>query len=479
MNIASLDIFHIIAALSVLVVVAHLGGFIANKFGMPPMVGELIGGIVLGPTLFARIWHTGYQWLLPAAPTNPTLAMPTVLPVLGFCSQVGLLLLLFIGGLQLRRLVTRQDAKAVSWIGSLGVLLPVGAGLLAFQFINVDKYAGTSGSIGALKIVLLIALAITSIPVITRIFLDLGLMNTRLARTVLSIGVLEDVMLYIALSIALGLANTTAKADASIPAWLHMKPDSAVFIGWHIAASFLLLATAAWGFGKVRAAMPSSDKYNGVARLNYVARRSPLGWTFATLLIITGVAMLLGLAPMLGALVAGIVASNNTDEIFAKAHQQIEAIGTSFFIPIYFALIGVSLDLVKDFNWQLTTALIVFGTGVKYGGAMLGALVAGEKPAMANALAISVNARGGPGLVVASAAFAAGIINVQLFTSMVLLAIITSVGAGIFLARVMRTNPATAELIRGDALEPATAIATAASSSDVATNDRNRTLTPA
>ncbi|MGI5863947.1 MAG: cation:proton antiporter [Myxococcales bacterium] len=433
-NLAPIDIFHVLAAISALLVFAHLGASLAARIGIPPMVGELTGGILLGATVFRRIWPEGHAWLLPVAPSP-------VAPILGFCSTIGLLMLLYIGGLQLRRLITARDTRAVGWISALGVLIPVGAGLLVLQVVDVSKYLGSANQLTALKIVLLIELAITSIPVITRIFLDLGLMSSRLARIVLSVAVIEDVMLYIALSIALGMAQAGAKSDASIPHYLGFAPDSAAFIAWHIVASLALLAVAAWGFGK--AVRPSS-------RLNPIAERSPLGWTLVSILVITGAAMFLGLAPMFGALVAGMIASTDNRPPLVKARQQVEAVGSSFFIPLYFALIGTSLDLIRDFDWRLTVGLLILGSAVKYGGALLGARAAGERPAMAHAISISVNARGGPGLVVASTAFAAGITNPAAYTSLIILAIVSSVLAAIFLARALRRSAAAAELIGGE-----------------------------
>ena len=437
MSLAPIEILHILAAVSALLVVAHTGGLLAARVGVPPMVGELAGGVLVGATVFQRVWPTGHAWLLPPAPALP------VLPILGFCSTIGLLMLLFIGGRELRKLLTRNDVRAIGWISVAGVVVPVAAGLVLLEVIDVSRYLGTANHLTALKIVLLIVLAVTSIPVITRIFLDLGLMNTRLARVVLSVAVIEDVLLYIALSIALGMAQAGPKSDASIPHLLGMAPGSAPFIAWHVVASLALLALAAWGFGRVG---------KETSRLNLVARRSPLGWTLASILIITAAAMLLGLAPMFGALVAGIAASNTSQPALLKAQQQVEAVGTSFFIPLYFALIGVSLDLVRDFDWPLTIGLLVVGSSVKYGGALLGARMAGEKPAMATALAISVNARGGPGLVVASTAFAAGIINPAAYTAFVILAVATSVLAGVILAKLLSNNTATADVIRVDGL---------------------------
>jgi Kef-type K+ transport system membrane component KefB len=429
-------ILHVLAVVSALLVTAHFGAWLASRLGIPPMVGELGAGILLGATVFQRVWPGGHAWLFPAS-GSPVPA------ILGFCSTIGLLMLLFIGGLQLRRLLTPRDTRAVSWVSALGVLIPVGAGLLLLQWIDVSAYVGKANHLTALKMVLLIELAITSIPVITRVFLDLGLMNTRLARIVLSVAVIEDVLLYIALSIALGMANAGAKGDVSIPYYLGFAPDSAAFIAWHITASLALLALAAWGFGKARRAS---------FWVNFVAERSPLGWTIASILMITGTAMLLGLAPMFGALVAGIIASNKTDPTLAKAQQQVEAVGSSFFIPIYFALIGASLDLVRDFDWRLTLGILIVGSAVKYGGALLGARVAGERPAMASAIAISVNARGGPGLVVASTAFAAGITSPAAYTSLVILAVASSVLAAVILAQGLHRNATAANLIRSQGI---------------------------
>lgn len=441
MNLGLVDLFHVIITLALLLSAAHLGGYVAARLRIPPMVGELAGGLLMGQTVLKRLWPDAHAWLLPTLPAAGS-TVPPVLTVLGFCSTIGLLLLMFIGGLQLRRLLTRDDTASVGWVAATGVIVPVVAGLLLFEVVDFSGYAGTAGHLGALKIVLLIELAITSIPVIARIFLDLGLMHSRLARIVLSVAVIEDVLLYVALSIALGMVQAKSGGDASVLTWLGVGPDEPAFVVWHIAASLLLLGVAAWGFGPVHA--PGGE---ACARFNFIARRSPLAWLLTSVLAITGVAMLLGLAPMFGALVAGIVASRNTHPEVVKAQQQVESVGLGFFIPLYFALIGASLDLVRDLDVRLTLGILVFGSVVKYGGALLGGWLAREPLPMANALAISVNARGGPGLLVAASAFAAGIVNPAAYTSLVMLSVVTSVGAGLFLAHLLRTRPAVAELI--------------------------------
>ena len=440
MSLTSLDIFHVLAAVAALLVVAHMGGLVAARFGLPPMLGELAGGVLLGATVLDRIWPAASRWMFPSMPE--TGAVPAVLPILGFCSQLGLLLLMFAGGVRMRRLVTRRDVKAVCWISGLGVLVPVLVGLATFRFEDFDEYLGPAQSHPALQIVLIAALAVTSIPVITRIFIDLGLMETRLARIVLSVAVLEDVLLYIGISLAVGMASGDLKTDASIPTYLDLDPSGVPYIAWHVTASLLLLVAAS-----VSVKVLPSGAATARSR-NPIARRSPLGWTVAFLCGVTLVAMLLGLAPIFGALVAGIAVANDDRPVFLEARRQIESFAMATFIPIYFALIGVQLDLVDEFDWAFTLGLLVVGTAVKFTASLIGARIAGEGPPMARALAISVNARGGPGIVLATTAYAAEIINAEAFTALIVLALATSVFAGSWLAWMVRADPETERHIR-------------------------------
>jgi Kef-type K+ transport system membrane component KefB len=449
MTLASLDLFHVLAALALLLAFAHLGGMVASRIGLPSMLGELAGGLLLGATVLGRVGPHVYQWLFDTPESSQT--VPPLVPILGFCSQLGLLLLMFVGGLAMRRLVDHKDVRAVAWITGLGVSVPVVTALIIFRFQDFSAYLGPARSLPALHIVLIAALAVTSIPVITRIFIDLGLIETRLARIVLSVAVLEDVLLYVAISLAVGMANGQSNADASIPSLLNMDPNGPLYIAWHVGASLLLLVAASMS----AAVLPSGPR--GRTR-NPIARRSPLGWTVAFVCAVTLVAMLLGLAPIFGALVAGIAVANDDRPAFVLARREIESFAMATFIPIYFALVGVSLDLINAFDWRLTVGLLLVGTTVKFTATLVGARMAGEPPAMARALATSVNARGGPGIVLATTAIAAGIIDARTFTALVVLALATSAGAGAWLGWTLRRNPATDALIRDvEAGDPASA----------------------
>jgi Kef-type K+ transport system membrane component KefB len=145
-----------------------------------------------------------------------------------------------------------------------------------------------------------------------------------------------------------------------------------------------------------------------------------------------------------GALVAGI-AVGATEEFSPAAARSIEGFASAFFIPVYFALVGLQLDLVHGFSVAFFLVFLLLACAVKAGSVYLGARLAGETSGSSLNLAVALNARGGPGIVVASVAYTAGIIDQPFYAVLVLLAIVTSLLAGSWLARVPRERLLTAK----------------------------------
>jgi Kef-type K+ transport system membrane component KefB len=211
------DTAHVLAALLALVVSAHGFGFVFASLRQPPVIGEIVGGIVLGPTLLMRVWPAAHSWLFPATGTTPA--------VLGAVYQLGLLLLMFAAGTQVRGLVNRASARTVSAIALSGLVFPFLAGLAAFALVDLTRFEGKAHNRTALLLVFAIAIAVTSIPVISRIMLDLGLLETRFARIVLAVAVIEDVVLYVVLAVAVGMVAGTGTAQFAWPARWGGIPD--------------------------------------------------------------------------------------------------------------------------------------------------------------------------------------------------------------------------------------------------------------
>jgi Kef-type K+ transport system membrane component KefB len=155
------------------------------------------------------------------------------------------------------------------------------------------------------------------------------------------------------------------------------------------------------------------------------------------MMVVTAICVFLGVTPLLGAFVAGMSASVVTEDR-SGGREAIKNFSFAFFIPVYFAIVGLRLDLVKHFDLLFFLFFLVFACAIKALSVYAGARLAGETRFASTNLAVAMNARGGPGIVLASVAFDAGIINESFYAALVMLAVVTSLFAGSWLDRVVR-----------------------------------------
>jgi Kef-type K+ transport system membrane component KefB len=421
------DTAHVLAALIVLLVSAHTCGYLFARFRQPPVIGEIVGGILLGPTLLERVWPSAYDWLFPSTGAVPA--------VLGAVYQLGLLLLMFTAGTQMRGLISRSSTRVVASVAVAGLVVPFLVGVAAFTAIDFTRFEGTAQNRTALLLVFAIAIAVTSIPVISRIMLDLGLLQTRFARIVLSVAVIEDVVLYVVLAVAIGIVAGTGSAQFGLAGQLGWDPGSTANYAYHTFATIGFLAVGLM-FGPRLYAMALRSRYN------VIKRRSQVAFQLVVVIAMSGACLLLSIVPLFGAFVAGIIVVTASGERAQTARFEIGNFSLGLFIPLYFAIVGLQLDLVDNFDVLFFVAFLLFACLVKSASVYAGARIGGEPRKSAVDLAMAMNARGGPGIVLASTAFAAGIINDSFYTTLVMLAIVTSLIAGTWLQRVMTAEPA-------------------------------------
>src|SRR5580704_11883280 len=209
MKFADVDLARLLIALAVLLLAAQGVGSLFARFRQPAAIGEIVGGILLGPTLLGLVAPRVQQWIFPA--TGPSAA------ALGAVYQLGLLLLMFAAGAEMRRLLQRDAVRPVGLIASLGLVVPFALGLGLVAALGTSDYIGTAGNRTALVLVFGMAIAVTSIPVISRIMHDIGLLGTRFARIVLSVAVIEDIVLYVVLAVAVRLVQGPGREAFGLP----------------------------------------------------------------------------------------------------------------------------------------------------------------------------------------------------------------------------------------------------------------------
>jgi Kef-type K+ transport system membrane component KefB len=358
---------------------------------------------------------------------------------------------MFCSGAEMRTAFRSDEGRVVGMVTVLGVTVPFLAGLAVFVTVDPGGLAGPSGNKTALTLVFGLAVAVTSIPVISRIMVDLGIIDTSFARVVLGVAVLEDLVVYVVLALALGMVSAPEATEFGLPALLDLRPGSALEMAVHTVATAGFLAVMAL-------AGPVAFRWLRESRWNLVATSSPIAFHLVFLFGGTVASLWLGITPVFGAFMAGIATSATNDPISVEARESIKAFSFAYFVPVYFAIVGVQLDLLHSFQPWFFCWFLVFACAVKTASAYAGARLAGEPRHSSRNLALATNARGGPGIVLASVAFGAGIVSEEFYTSLVLLAIVTSMVTGTWLGYVVRSG----KPLRGTAVPAATG--TAASS---------------
>lgn len=420
MSFTDVDLARLLVAMAVLLLAAHGMGILFARFKQPRAIGEIVGGILLGPSALGAALPAVHNWLFPAA--GPSAA------ALGAIYQFGLLLLMFAAGAEMRRLIQRNAVRTVGLIASFGLVVPLAAGLALVAALGVRDFIGPAGNHTALSLVFGLGVAVTSIPVISRIMHDTGLLGTRFSRIVLSVAVIEDIVVYVVLAVAIGLVQSSGKTAFGLPTALHIRtiPQSSVY---HTTVAVVFLAIALTVAGRLYQALAAT-------RVNPLARRSPVAFQLLWMLALSSGALALGLVPLYGAFVAGITVVVAAESEVVPERNVLSIFSFGFFIPVYFAIIGLQLDLIHHFAVVFFLGFLAFACAVKAASVYLGARLSRENKFISASLAIAMNARGGPGIVLASAAYVAGIINQTFFVSLVMLSIVTSLLAGAWLERV-------------------------------------------
>jgi len=367
MTYTTADTAHVLLALAVLLATAHGFGHLFARLHQPRVVGEILGGLVLGPTILGAVAPEWQAWVFSSRPATGF--------VLGAVYQVGLLLLMFASGAEVRSTFESGERKTAALITVFGTLLPFLGGLWFFSWFDLARFFGPANNATAFLLVLAVAMAVTSIPVIARIMLDLGILDTPFARIVLSAAVLEDVLLYAVLAVTLGLVGGRHDDIVGLPALLSMQSNPTMSTLYHVAVTvaFFTLALVAG---------PALFQRAARSRLNVVYRSSPTAFLLVFMLLVSGIALVLGVAPLFGAFVAGILAQTEDVQV-QQAQQAIKQFAFASLIPMYFALVGLRLDLSTGFDVMFFVALLLYASAVKSASVYLGARFAGERPVAA------------------------------------------------------------------------------------------------
>jgi len=394
---ASVAVF--IAQLVVLLVGGRLMGELMQRLGQPPVIGQIIAGVLLGPSVLGALAPGPWHALFP-----PVAQQQAMLEAI---SQLGILLLLLITGMETNLSVFRDARRPAVSVSLSGVILPflcgcvLGALLPDSMLPHAERRLITTLFLGT-------ALSISSVKIVALVVRDLGFLRRTVGQVIVAAAILDDTIGWIVMSVTFGLA-------------LHGAIDFRGVAHSVIGVALFLALSLTFGRRLVFS----------VLRWSNDTLASEMG-NITTIVVITGLLALLtnalGVHFVLGAFIAGLLLGQSpmlTRQLIA----QLRGLIMGLFMPAFFTLVGLAIDVAalkqSQFLW-FTLALIALASVGKFLGAFIGGRFGGLTPAESFAVGCGMNARGSTEVIVASIGLQLGALSLQLFTAIVAMAVVTT-----------------------------------------------------
>lgn len=394
------EIIATLMALALLLASAYVFGSIFEKMKAPRVVGEISGGIILGGSCLYFFFPDFIRSVFEAYRQEGK--------VLNIFYQLGLIFLMFLSGYNTKLKLDKSNGRMISCVFIGATVIPM---LCAIPFISFfqEAFIGDNRSELAFSFVFVIGVAITSIPVISNIFFDMGIMNTKFSDTILTVSTFQDLCLWILLNAATRIATA---GELKL---------------------FDMLFVVAVTLGLFAAVKIISD--HAPARKGEIKPIDFYSISFVLLLIICAGLYKVGINIMYAAFLVGYVvkAMVGRDE---ETRSRMESLGNfsfSFFVPIYFALVGIQLNLLHNFSVVRFGLFFVAAFGLEAVGTLIMLQFTDLRREVKINFAVTMNARGGPGIVLATVAYFYEIISIEFFTVLILTTMLSSLIAGYWL----------------------------------------------
>lgn len=385
--------------LILLMVVGRGLGEVMGRFGQPAIFGQLLGGVVLGPSVFGLIWPGAYDLVFPKA--------PTVKAMIDALSQVGILMLLLLTGMETNIRLVRRRFGTVAATSIAGIAVPFVCGV-AVGYVLPDSLLPHADKRFVCALFIGTALSISSVKIVAMSLMEIGFIRRDLGQLILATAILDDTIAWVLLAVVAGLA-----AQGSVA----LTP---IFLALASTAFFLLVA---FTIGR-RLTADVIRWTNDRLKIDYPVITAVLVITF--LLALT--TDLIGVHSALGAFVAGMLIGQSP---ILRGHieESLRSMIMAFFSPIFFAVAGLGMDMRTLFHLDsigFAALFIAVATFGKTLGALIGGRFGGLGGREALALATGLNARGSTEVIIASVGMSLGVLSEALYTMIVAMAILTT-----------------------------------------------------
>ncbi|WP_209330899.1 cation:proton antiporter [Lunatimonas salinarum] len=392
------EVINLLIQLASMLLMARMFAELARKFNQPAVVGELLAGILLGPTILGTFAPGLFESLFMSNP-SANLALD------GFI-QIAVILLLFIAGLEVELHLVWSQGKAALSISLLGLVVPFALGFV-FPYFFPDFFGLAEGNRMLFSLFMGTAMSITALPVVVRILMDLDLFKTKMGMLIVASAMVNDIIGWLIFSVILSFMGKSGSLSLLQT------------IGITLLFTFFMLTV---GKALINKGLPWVNK-----KLAWPG--GVLSLSMAVCFISAAFTEWLGIHAIFGAFLLG-VALGDSEHMSERAKEIVHQFINNIFAPLFFVSIGLKINFVANFDLFLTLAVLVISFVGKIVGSGFGAYQGKFNVKESLAVGFGMNARGAMEIILGLIALENGLIDEKLFVALVVMAIVTSMTSG-------------------------------------------------
>ncbi|MBN8545701.1 MAG: cation:proton antiporter [Ignavibacteria bacterium] len=388
------EIVTFLLSISIMLFFARFLGEVFNKLKQPAIIGEIIAGIVLGPTIFGNLFPGLQQTLFPQS-GNVTLVLNGIV-------QLAVIMLLIVSGLEVNLALIAKQGKTAFYTSSLGMAIPFILGFVPFYFFSNYFEVATDNKL-IFGLFMGTAMSISALPVIARTLMDMNLLKSELGVIIIASAIVNDLFGWIFFSIIIGMISSGGESNVMIQ------------VGGIFLFLFLLFAIGKPIIDRLIPRIQNKLSYPG----------SILSFIFITGLVAAAITEAAGIHAIFGAFMIGVVIGDSS-HLKETTREIIHQFVTNIFAPLFFISIGLKVDFVAHFNPVLVLIVLVLAITGKVVGCGIGARLGGMSKPESMAIGFGMNSRGAMEIILGLLALQAKIINEEVFVALVVMALVTS-----------------------------------------------------
>jgi len=402
------ELIVLLLSISSMLIISRIFAELGKKLKLPIVMGELIVGIILGPTILGMLNPQVFNFLFPRTGNIP-IALDGIF-------SLSVIMLLFVAGMEVQLSLVLKQGKVAVYTSLFSMVIPFFTGFaVAWFFPEIFSISAERGPKLLFALFFGTALSISALPVIARILMDMNLFKTNIGNLIIASAMFNDLVGWLIFSFILSLTNTNAQGE-------------------HMSLSHTILYILGFGLFMLTIGKKIIDK-----TLPWM--QTKLSWPGGVLSISLGICLLsaafteaINIHAILGGFIAGI-AFGDSVHLREQAREIIHQFVTNFFAPLFFVSIGLKVNFIENFNPLIVAIVLALAFIGKVLGAFIGARLGGMTKNHALAVGFGMNARGAMEIILGTLALNAGLISKPIFVALVIMALITSLTSGPMMKR--------------------------------------------